>query len=69
MCWIDWLSKDPDNRVLLLEYGGRDTRPMVSVPARLCDLDSSELIASLDAVIRRLYSAVTVSTGCCALTL
>jgi choline dehydrogenase len=33
------LSEDPDNRVLLLEYGGRDTSPMVSLPERLCDLD------------------------------
>jgi choline dehydrogenase-like flavoprotein len=46
------LSEDPDYRVPLLESGGCDTSPMVSVPERLCDLDSGELIASLDAVIR-----------------
>ena len=26
------LSEDPDNRVLLLEYGGRDTNPLLHVP-------------------------------------
>jgi len=26
------LSKDPKNRVLLLEYGGRDANPMLYVP-------------------------------------
>ncbi len=57
------LSEDPDNRVLLLEYGGRDTSPMVSVPERLCDLDRSELIASLDAVIRPLSVPASWNAG------
>jgi choline dehydrogenase-like flavoprotein len=57
------LSEDPDNRVLLLEYGGRDTSPMVSVPERLCDLGRSELIASLDAVIRPLSVPASWNAG------
>ena len=57
------LSQDPDNRVLLLEYGGRDTSPMASVPERLCDLNSGELIVGLDAVIRPLSVPASWNAG------
>jgi hypothetical protein len=29
VCWVNRLSEDPDNQVLLLEYGGADTNPML----------------------------------------
>ena len=48
------LSEDPGNQVLLLEYGGRDTNPLLYVPEGFCDPDRNDLMASLDAVIRAL---------------
>jgi choline dehydrogenase-like flavoprotein len=57
------LSEDPDNQVLLLEYGARDASPIGSLSERHCDLESSELIVSLDAVIRSLSVPASWNAG------